>query len=78
LVNFSVWTKEDQWNELEKKNYVENEKAKLNALTCKSCSKPEHGDIILKRCSQCKEKLYCSRECQAADWPSHKKNCNKV
>jgi len=76
LVNFSLWTKEDQWSDLEK--YVETEKAKLNALTCKSCGKPEYGEIVLKRCSNCKEKLYCSRECQTSDWPAHKKICKKV
>ena len=29
------------------------------------------------RCSGCKKVYYCSKEHQLADWPSHKKVCNK-
>jgi len=32
----------------------------------------------LKFCAKCKQGSYCSRECQTADWKSHKKNCGKV
>lgn len=33
----------------------------------------------LKRCSRCKAKLYCSRECQTADWKDgHKFHCQKA
>ena len=30
-----------------------------------------------KRCVKCLQTWYCSRECQVADWKSHKKHCNK-
>ena len=30
-----------------------------------------------KRCVKCLKSWYCSRECQVADWKSHKKECNK-
>ena len=30
-----------------------------------------------KKCARCKTKLYCSRECQVQDWPSHKKECKE-
>lgn len=28
-----------------------------------------------RRCSGCKQVVYCSRECQVADWKEHKKSC---
>ncbi|RDB18243.1 hypothetical protein Hypma_000453 [Hypsizygus marmoreus] len=27
------------------------------------------------RCSRCKSRVYCAKECQAADWPAHKRLC---
>ena len=31
---------------------------------------------LLMVCSRCRFAQYCSRECQIAKWPSHKRNCN--
>lgn len=48
---------------------------------CVACKKPESAlSNTLKRCAQCQTTTYCSRECQRADWKSHKKICiiNKV
>ena len=42
---------------------------------CSSCSK-ELGKGAIKRCGQCKRRIYCSRECQSNDWKNgHKKEC---
>jgi hypothetical protein len=30
-----------------------------------------------KKCSNCKKRMYCSRECQDADWKEHKQDCQK-
>ncbi|KAJ9645258.1 hypothetical protein H2199_003264 [Coniosporium tulheliwenetii] len=44
--------------------------------TCASCARPESGpDEKLKRCAKCQTTQYCSRECQKADWKTHKKVC---
>ncbi|EGN92295.1 hypothetical protein SERLA73DRAFT_191328 [Serpula lacrymans var. lacrymans S7.3] len=42
----------------------------------KKCSKCSQGDSTpMMRCSKCKNRLYCSKECQIADWFSHKEHC---
>lgn len=43
---------------------------------CAMCNKTEaelSGN--LKHCARCKEAFYCSRDCQTADWKSHKTAC---
>jgi hypothetical protein len=47
-----------------------------SSIRCGYCAKADviDGDT-LKRCGKCKAIRYCSRECQAADWPNHKKVC---
>ncbi|KJK60933.1 MYND finger [Aspergillus parasiticus SU-1] len=47
------------------------------AVACKVCAKESSSDITLKRCAKCKTQWYCSRECQKADWKTHKKTCGK-
>ncbi|XP_031554547.1 SET and MYND domain-containing protein DDB_G0273589-like [Actinia tenebrosa] len=44
-------------------------------LKCSYCDKTVR---FMKLCTQCRAILYCSRECQIKDWPSHKKKCTKV
>lgn len=44
----------------------------------KPCSKDKDEldeGRTLKKCGKCKEVVYCSKECQAADWSKHKKGC---
>lgn len=41
---------------------------------CQTCGKaPENTQ--LKRCSRCRNKFYCSIECQKKDWKHHRKQC---
>ena len=44
---------------------------------CAACGKVEDGDTKLKKCNACLSVKYCSRECQAAHRPQHKKACKK-
>lgn len=44
---------------------------------CAKCGKTSIGSAQFAVCAKCKVARYCSRECQAADWPSHKKTCVK-
>lgn len=41
---------------------------------CNFCGKKEPH---MPTCSRCRTMLYCSKECQKKDWPSHKLTCNK-
>jgi hypothetical protein len=38
---------------------------------------PICGELGPNLCDRCLIKNYCSRECQLADWPSHKRECVK-
>lgn len=44
----------------------------------KPCMKCDASDRPTKRCSGCNFAHYCGKECQRADWKSHKKLCNSV
>lgn len=43
--------------------------------TCASCEKV--GDD-LKVCTRCKGPRYCGVACQKADWPEHKRVCQRL
>ncbi|KAJ7844909.1 hypothetical protein B0H14DRAFT_3685632 [Mycena olivaceomarginata] len=44
--------------------------------SCSTCLKEEKDTgRLMRRCSKCHATFYCSTECQAWDWPSHKKTC---
>ncbi|KAF2120360.1 hypothetical protein BDV96DRAFT_595904 [Lophiotrema nucula] len=45
---------------------------------CTTCHKEPSPSTPLKACANCKTTLYCSRECQKADWKHHKHTCNKT
>ena len=44
---------------------------------CANCGKGEESSDSLKVCTACKMVKYCSRECQIAHRPQHKKACKK-
>ena len=44
---------------------------------CADCGKAESNNINLKRCTACKMVKYCSRDCQVAHRPKHKKSCKR-
>jgi len=44
---------------------------------CANCGKGEEESHKLKNCTACKMVKYCSRECQIAHRPQHKKECRK-
>ncbi len=44
--------------------------------SCTGCKKSPPV-VSLKHCAKCSTTPYCSRDCQKADWKSHKKTCGK-
>jgi len=51
-------------------------RAREQVQICSACGEnPQTSGKILKKCASCKTSMYCSRECQVADWPTHKKSC---
>jgi len=44
---------------------------------CANCGKGEENCSKLQKCGACLSAKYCSRECQAAHRPQHKKECKK-
>ena len=48
-----------------------------NTSACANCGKGEEAAINLKACTACKLVKYCSRDCQIAHRPQHKKACKK-
>ena len=42
------------------------------AVKCAHCAQPM---IEKKRCARCKKVFYCSKACQANNWPSHRGVC---
>jgi splicing suppressor protein 51 len=45
--------------------------------SCTVCKKAASDDVELNVCAKCKTTYYCSRDCQKADWKSHKRTCGK-
>ncbi len=46
-------------------------------LTMAQCCGPACAKPASSMCQRCKASAYCSRECQAADWPQHKALCKE-
>ena len=62
--------------ELLAKQYRATQKDMFKGCTREECGrKPSDGGPKLQACSACGVPFYCSKECQRADWASHKKNC---
>jgi hypothetical protein len=47
------------------------------ATGCNNCLKKE-SECKLLLCAKCKEIMYCSKDCQRADWPDHKPQCDPL
>ena len=50
---------------------------KIGFCNSPTCSLPERKTLRSKMlyCTQCRKANYCSRECQVANWPTHKEYC---
>ena len=52
-------------------NIQKDKRKETTILSCVICHKTEN----LKKCAKCSTTPYCSRDCQKADWKTHKKLC---
>ena len=59
-----------------KKMHLEARKSTPKMGICWGCDK-EMERVSLPVCSQCMVAQYCSRKCQVAVWPEHKKHCDE-
>lgn len=46
--------------------------------SCRTCGRRGTVAAPLKYCARCRDVLYCSRDCQVADWPTHRGSCNQA
>ena len=44
---------------------------------CRACGREGSVAAPLKSCAGCRHALYCSRECQVSDWPTHRPHCRR-
>ncbi|KAL4901451.1 amidase signature domain-containing protein [Aspergillus multicolor] len=49
----------------------------VNVQACVKCEKRGTTVHPFKRCAKCSTAWYCSRQCQTADWKTHKKVCGR-
>ncbi|KAI0456668.1 MM3350-like domain-containing protein [Xylaria acuta] len=42
-----------------------------------SCSHLSDNTTALQNCARCRKEAYCSKECQAAQWSTHKQTCRR-
>jgi hypothetical protein len=42
------------------------------------CGAVESCPKAFKTCARCHSVVYCSRDCQLAAWPSHKRDCKRL
>jgi len=63
----------------EKVKQARTDGAPIQFAMCSYCGSPESQTIRHKRCSQCKQRLYCTADCQKFDWKKgHSKECKQL
>ncbi|CAA7269773.1 unnamed protein product [Cyclocybe aegerita] len=45
-------------------------------ISCNYCQNYAKDKRTLQKCARCRTSLYCSRDCQKKDWPTHKPACS--
>lgn len=71
-----------QWYDFKKRQAQEIKnlkEGKETGVRCSACGSPEGTTIKHKQCSACKQKFYCSTDCQKQDWSNgHKTECKEL
>jgi hypothetical protein len=50
----------------------------METASCQVCEKGKAEGVKLSFCNSCRSVSYCSRECQKADWKTHKHICKEL
>jgi hypothetical protein len=63
---------------LTRENEINLENDARTFYQCQVCKEmPSDPSKPWSKCGQCKKVSYCSKKCQAEDWPNHKKTCKQ-
>jgi len=60
-----------------KERYSQVKNCQDRGAVCFRCKQLTNRKTLMA-CGRCKYAQYCSKECQVADWPSHKATCKKM
>lgn len=79
LYSFKNYARPEYFQHLDQmEEDAKSESEKSNTTKCSHCGCPE-GSIKHKICSACKQRYYCSVECQKQDWKDkHKNECKSL
>lgn len=79
LYSFKNYARPEYFHHLDQmEEDAKSESEKSNTTKCSHCGCPE-GSIKHKICSACKQRYYCSVECQKQDWKDkHKGECKSL
>lgn len=81
LEELVLWAQKQNPRDIEiVKNNIKELVKVISPYFCIKCEQTSFQKEVpsFQRCSQCKKFYYCSKDCQRADWPTHKTICRPI